>query len=87
MYEIVGPPLLTGAADATVPNATVPIRQVADSRLVVATRRRALPPSLRIRLRDQKARTNPALHRRYLPTTLLFSLKRSAGKITIPDAG
>jgi hypothetical protein len=57
MYEIVGAPVLTGAADATVLNASTPIRQTVGTTTT----------------RDQKARTDPALHRRYLLTTLLFS--------------
>src|SRR5580700_9578298 len=43
MNEIVGAPLLTGAADATALIASMPIRQVANSRLV-ATKLRAPPP-------------------------------------------
>jgi hypothetical protein len=43
MYEIVGATLLTGAADATALDASMPIRHVAKSRLV-ATKLRALPP-------------------------------------------
>src|SRR5580700_3236119 len=43
MYEIVGAPLLTGAADATALNASMPVRLAASSRLA-ATKLRALRP-------------------------------------------